>query len=167
MKNVVKDFASANRLNEAYRHLYANFGIDSQIKFAEALRVQRTALSAAMNGNKAYLTKNLFIKVCAAFPDTFNLDYLLTGEGSLLLNDKPQQTQKMEQTADILELYAQRVRLVDDLRQTLKEELEEVRTIRAELLQARNDFRDATYRITQALRTLSPNPTVDIAADDQ
>lgn len=43
MKNVVKDFASANRLNEAYRHLYANFGIDSQIKFAEALRVQRTA----------------------------------------------------------------------------------------------------------------------------
>lgn len=167
MKNVMKDFASANRLNEAYRYLYANFGIDSQMKFAEALRVQRTALSAAMNGNKAYLTKNLFIKVCAAFPDTFNLDYLLTGEGSLLLNEKPPQTQKMEQTADILELYAQRVRLVDDLRQTLKEELEEVRTIRAELLQAKQDFRDATYRLTQALRTLSPNSTIDIAADSK
>ena len=107
------------------------------------------------------------MKICAVFPDTFNLDYLLTGEGSLLLNEKPQQTQKMEQTADILELYAQRVRLVDDLRQTLKEELEEVRTIRAELLQARNDFRDATYRLTQALRTLSPNSTLDIAADEK
>ena len=129
--------------------------------------MQRTGLSAAFNGSKANLTDNLFMKICAVFPDTFNLDYLLTGEGSLLLNENPQQPQKMEQTADILELYAQRVRLVDDLRQTLKEELEEVRTIRAELLQARNDFRDATYRLTQALRTLTPNPTVDIAADDK
>lgn len=120
-----------------------------------------------MHGNEKNLTDKLFRNVCEAFPGVFNLDYLLTGEGSLLLNEKPQQTQKMEQTADILELYAQRVRLVDDLRQTLKEELEEVRTIRAELLQARNDFRDATYRITQALRTLSPNSTIDLAADEK
>ena len=157
----------AKRLNEVYKYLYAFSGVTSKTDFAEKLRMQRTGLSAAFNGSKANLTDNLFMKICAVFPDTFNLDYLLTGEGSLLLNENPQQPQKMEQTADILELYAQRVRLVDDLRQTLKEELEEVRTIRAELLQARNDFRDATYRLTQALRTLTPNPTVDIAADDK
>lgn len=90
MKSVVKDLAAANRLKEAYRYLYANFGIDSQIKFAQALRVQRTALSAAMNGNKAYLTKNLFMKICAVFPNIFSLNYLLTGEGRLLIeNDMP------------------------------------------------------------------------------
>lgn len=155
------------RLNEVYEYVRKHFPIHTQVDFAEKLKYHRTYISSAMHGNEKNLTDKLFRNVCEAFPGVFNLDYLLTGEGSLLLNEKPQQTQKMEQTADILELYAQRVRLVDDLRQTLKEELEEVRTIRAELLQARNDFRDATYRLTQALRTLSPNPTVDIAADSK
>lgn len=41
-----------------------------------------------MNGNEAYLTNNLFQKICAAFPGVFSLDYLLTGEGDLLMNQK-------------------------------------------------------------------------------
>lgn len=44
---------------------------------------------------------------------------------------------------------------------------EEVMQLRHELEQARNDFRDATYRLTQALRTLSPNSTIDLAADEK
>lgn len=84
MNEIVKDKARQERLNQVYRHLYAHYGIDSQKKMAQAMRVQRTALSAAMNGNKAYLTNNFFTKVCAAFPGVFNLDYLLTGKGSLL-----------------------------------------------------------------------------------
>jgi hypothetical protein len=155
------------KLKEVYEYVRAHFNIHTQSGFADVIKYNRAYISSAMNGNGKYLTDSLFKNICEAFPGVFNLDYLLTGEGSLLLNEKPQQTQKMEQTADILELYAQRVRLVDDLRQTLKEELEEVRTIRAELLQARNDFRDATYRLTQALRTLSPNSTLDIAAEEK
>ena len=155
------------KLNEVYEYVRKHFPIHTQVDFAEKLKYHRTYISSAMHGNEKNLTDKLFRNVCEVFPGVFNLDYLLTGEGSLLLNENPQQTQKMEQTADILELYAQRVRLVDDLRQTLKEELEEVRTIRAELLQARNDFRDATYRLTQALRTLSPNSTIDLAADEK
>ena len=54
-----KEFA--NRLNEVYRHLYANHGISSQKEFAEAIKVQRSAVSAALNGNALYLTKNLFM----------------------------------------------------------------------------------------------------------
>ena len=45
----------------------------------------RQALSAAINGNESYLTTNLFQKICAAFPGVFNLDYLLTGQGELLM----------------------------------------------------------------------------------
>jgi hypothetical protein len=81
---MTKDEDRQERLNQVYRYLYAYRGIDSQIAFAKALRVQRSALSAAMNGNKAYLTNNLFTKICVAFPGVFNLDYLLTGNGSLL-----------------------------------------------------------------------------------
>ena len=72
------------RLKEVYNHLRSYFGIHTQIDFAEAIHITRPALSSAMNGNEAYLTKNLFQKICAAYPGVFNLDYLLTGEGSLL-----------------------------------------------------------------------------------
>ena len=84
---MIEDKERAKRLNEVYRYLYANKGVVSQTLFASQIGVQRSALSAAMNGNKLYLTNNLFMKVCAAYPDTFNLDYLLTGEGSLLVDE--------------------------------------------------------------------------------
>lgn len=84
---MIEDKERAKRLNEVYRYLYANKGVVSQTLFASQIGVQRSALSAAMNGNKLYLTNNLFMKVCAAYPDTFDLDYLLTGEGSLLVDE--------------------------------------------------------------------------------
>ena len=84
---MIEDKERAKRLNEVYRYLYANKGVVSQTLFASQIGVQRSALSAAMNGNKLYLTKNLFMKICAAFPGLFNLDYLLTGEGSLLVDE--------------------------------------------------------------------------------
>lgn len=84
MREVQKDPIRAKRLDEVYKHLFAHFGITSQKHLAEVLKVQRTGLSSAFNGNVANLTDNLFKKICAAFPGVFNLDYLLTGEGCLL-----------------------------------------------------------------------------------
>lgn len=81
---VDKDMEKAQRLNEVYKYVFAHFDIKSQKDFADYLDIQRTGLSAAMNGAKANLTKNLFTKICAAFPGVFDLHYLLTGEGSLL-----------------------------------------------------------------------------------
>lgn len=76
------------RLKEVYEHLRANFGIHTQVDFANAISITRPALSSAMNGNEAYLTKNLFQKICFAFPGVFNLDYLLNGCGDLLLHEE-------------------------------------------------------------------------------
>ena len=84
MREVQKDPIRAKRLDEVYKHLFAHFGITSQKHLAEVLKVQRTGLSSAFNGNVANLTDNLFKKICAAFPGVFNLDYLLTGKGCLL-----------------------------------------------------------------------------------
>lgn len=78
-----KDPGRAKRLNEVYKYLFAHSNINSKTNFADVLGVQRTGLSAAMNGSKANLTDNLFSKICSKFP-IFNLDYLLTGMGQLL-----------------------------------------------------------------------------------
>ena len=165
-----KDYKKAQRLNEVYKHLFAHDKVKSQTDFADKLKVQRTGLSAAMNGAKANLTKNLFMKICAAFPGVFNIDYLLTGVGTLLIDEQPYnddfeksaKTSTDEMTANILEMYARMIRGIDDLRIQLKEELEEIKSIKPELQQARDDFRDAIYRINIALDRLNKNQSYNI-----
>ena len=159
------------RLIEVYDHLRRYYGIHSKTGFAEALKYGRTSMSAAMNGDEKYLTDSLFKNICEAYKGVFDLNYLLTGNGQLItheedarISEHEQVKTEMEQKADILELYAQRIRLVDDLRISLKEELAEVRAIRTELQQARDDFRDATNRITQLI-SLSSSTGYDAAAE--
>lgn len=167
---VEKDYKKAQRLNEVYKHLFAHDKVKSQTDFADKLKVQRTGLSAAMNGAKANLTKNLFMKICATFPGIFNIDYLLTGVGTLLIDEQPDnddfektaKTSTDEMTANILEMYARMIRGIDDLRIQLIEELAEIKSIKPELQQARDDFRDAICRINIALDRLNKNQSYNI-----
>lgn len=159
------------RLNEVYEHLRKFYGIHTQSDFANTLRKSRNAITLALNGDERYLTDKLFKNICEAYKGVFDLNYMLTGNGQLItheedarISEHEQAKMEMEQKADILELYAQRIRLVDDLRMTLKEELAEVRAIRTELQQARDDFRDATNRITQLI-SLSSSTGYDVAAE--
>ena len=98
-----KDMDKAGRLNEVYKYVFAHFDVESQKDFADRLKVQRTGLSAAMNGSKANLTKNLFQKVCAAFPGVFNLNYLLTGEGDLLTVEEDARNETMQNISGMIE----------------------------------------------------------------
>ena len=75
-----------NRLKEVYKHLQSVGKIHTQKGFADALGKAEGTISKAFNGDEKALTDNLFVQITLAFPDTFSLDYLLTGEGSLLLN---------------------------------------------------------------------------------
>lgn len=159
----------ADRLKEVYEYVRTQFPIHTQSDFAEWLKYNRAYVSSAMHGNEKNLTDKLFTNICETFPGVFNLDYLLTGKGILLADTEEKQTTPTVQqpNADLLELYAQRIRLVDDLRASLKEELAEVQAIRTELQQARDDFRDATYRLTRTLAmfTIPTDSPVGIAAE--
>ena len=75
------------RLIEVYDYVRLHFGIHTKQGFAEALNYGRTSMSAALNGNEGYLTDSLFKTICSTFPGLLNLDYLLTGEGTLLAGD--------------------------------------------------------------------------------
>jgi len=133
------------RLNEAYKHLYAFHGIASKTALADKLKVQRTGLSAALNGSKANLTDNLFMKICAAFPGVFNLDYLLNGTGTLLAQkEKAEPTPASPATDNLLELHAQMIRRVDDLRHELHQELLAIRELKDELRDTLAELKSAT-----------------------
>lgn len=175
---VEKDTEKAERLKEAYKHAYAHLDIKSQKDFADRLGIQRTGLSAAMNGSVANLTKNLFMKICATFPGVFNIDYLLTGNGSLLSDKEKIKTEIHEAQAsvaesqkafdDLLVMYSRLVRENDDLRVMLRQELEEVRAVKESMQKAREEMRDTAYLINRMLTAINNLQTlhVDMAAEE-
>jgi hypothetical protein len=70
---------------------------------------------------------------------------------------------------NILEMYARMIRGVDDLRVELNTNLAEVKALKEDLHQAVYDFRDATYRLTQALKEIKGTASIrqmDAAAED-
>lgn len=78
----------ADRLKEVYEYVRTKFPIHTQSDFAEWLKYNRAYISSAMHGNAKNLTDKLFVNICEAFPGVFDLNYLLTGEGSLLTIEK-------------------------------------------------------------------------------
>ena len=88
------------RLREVYEHLRQHFGVHTQIDFAKVLGLTRPAISSAMNGNEAYLTDNLFKRICAAYQGVFNLDYLLTGNGQLLTIQEEVKSEQIEKESN-------------------------------------------------------------------
>ena len=129
-----------DRLNEVYEHLRNHFGIHTKTQFAAVLKITQPALSSAMNGIEAYLTDNLFKRICAEYQGVFNLDYLLTGNGQLLTiqEAKPSETEKaanptvVEQAANIIDLYAGLIKEIELLRADLNAELASARQEREE-----------------------------------
>ena len=174
-----------DRLCEVYDYLRAKKGIHTQVGFAEALHITRPAISAAMNGNEAYLTKNLFQKICAAFPGVFNLDYLLTGQGELLLTSDVQSeppTTKKPASVDVdfyhnaLKLNAKVIEdkqkdleyfksLLLDKESTIQENNEQVITMRTELVKLQTEL-DHIKNTLAAVRKNYDRQVADIAQRD-
>ena len=175
MKECRKD--RQKRLIEVYDHLRQHFGIHTKTGFSEAIKYGRTSLSAAMNGKEEYLTDDLFEKICEKYDGVFNLDYLLTGEGDLLTPHEDALASEIEENANkssafdnLVEIFSRVIRESDDMRVSMKTDMEEIRALKEDLHQAIYDFRDATYRLTQALKELNGNNTsvrpMDRAADE-
>ena len=127
------------RLKEVYEHLRQHFGVHTQIDFAKAVGLTRPAISSAMNGNEAYLTDNLFKRICAAYQGVFNLDYLLTGEGDLLTIEE--EIHKEEHTIDQSSLINAALSAKDETIENLKARIVDLqRTIsdKEEIIKARD-----------------------------
>ena len=114
--NVRKD-----RLNEVYEHLRNHFGIHTKTQFAAVLKITQPALSSAMNGNEAYLTDNLFKRICAAYQGVFNLDYLLTGNGQLLTIHEEVKSEQIEKESNPQQPSSYADKLISSLEKQVKD----------------------------------------------
>lgn len=127
------------RLKEVYEHLRANFGIHTQEDFANSLHKSRNAITLALNGNEKYLTDKLFKSICEAYPGVFNLEYLLTGEGEMLISRKTDDVEPVESSVS----FDPMKELVNELRERIADKDKQI----AMLNQYIDDLRRQVYAL--------------------
>ena len=142
---------------QALDWIYANTDVKDQKALAVRTGITETTISRILNDRVKQPSEETIRKLNNAFGCIFNPAYFRGENICLLMKDAAEIYPKEnsvspsedDPTTQLIEMYAQRVRLVDDLRTSLKNELDEIRALRTELQQARDDFREATYRLTQ------------------
>ena len=131
------------RLKEVYEYLRQFNGIHTQTDFANAINYSRVYISAAMNGNESNLTDKLFAKICEVYPGVFDLDYLLTGDGSLLTD------QRILPSNDSTEKLTDQTKMYEALLRSKEETIEELRGRVEDLKQQVADLRQQVALMTK------------------
>lgn len=72
------------QIRDIYAYLKSIGRIHTQADFAKAIGSSKASVSNMLNGNKQYLTDNLFRKIGFYFGDIFSKEWLETGEGDML-----------------------------------------------------------------------------------
>ena len=146
------------RLIEVYEYLRKHYNVHTKTGFAEAVKYGRTSMSSAMNGNDLYLTDGLFRSICLAYPNVFNLNYLLTGEGSLLQSNKeavlgrypaPPGMVSEDVPSESLPLWA------DTLIRIMSKQIAENEALHSELRRSIAEVSDLKTQLSHILQSLS------------
>jgi transcriptional regulator with XRE-family HTH domain len=144
------------RLKEALRWLKTNKNME-QKDVAVTMGTSETTVSrnirAALDGRP---NADFILKLSEATGVSFNLQYIVNGTGTLLATqEKAEPTPVSHATDNILELHAQMIRRVDDLRQELHQELLAIRELKDELRATLAEIKSATtYEYGMAAETL-------------
>lgn len=77
-------------INKAYEHLRSIGKVHTKTDVATIMQASRPNVCAALNGDSKFLTDNFIERFNDAFDGIFNIDWLMTGEGNMLL--KPVQS---------------------------------------------------------------------------
>lgn len=72
------------RLKEAFDYLRSKGEVHTQADIADRMNASRPNVSSAFKGDVKCLTDKFLIRFNKAFGDIFRVDWLLTGEGSML-----------------------------------------------------------------------------------
>ena len=128
---------------KAYHYLKSNGMIKSQEDLAKKIGVNKNTISRIRLNQNEVGHETLSV-LNEKFGGIFNIAWLLGESEEMLAPKKP-----ANPTENMLELYAHMIRSLDDLRIELKNELAEIRTIKSELQQARNDYHLAIQQLNR------------------
>ena len=139
------------RLTEVYDYVRRHYPIHTQGDFAQVVGYSRPVISSALNGNEEYLSDKFFTNICNAFPNVFNLDYLLHGAGNLLtpredsyqsiredyfpsVAKEPDTLPSLPQWADtLISILSTQIKENEALNRELRQSITEVNALRTDL----------------------------------
>lgn len=135
------------RLKEALRWLKTNKNME-QKDVAVTMGTSETTVSrnirAALDGRP---NADFILKLSEATGVSFNLQYIVNGTGTLLAQNKEAEPTPVSPATDnLLELHAQMIRHVDDLRQELHQELLAIRQLKDELRATLQELKQSNNR---------------------
>ena len=81
-------------LNKAIEYLKYQGLVSSKTDLAEQMGANRVSVSRACSGDPAYLTTDFIQRLNTTFGSIFSLSWLLTGEGSMLVENSPSEVKK-------------------------------------------------------------------------
>lgn len=119
------------KLRTIFRNVRSNakYGVHTQKDFAQAIGIQPSSLSSAMNGDERYLTNSLFEKVYNAFPDIVDTNVTTIVTGDINGNGNNVIAGNNNKVGD--EIPAE---IVEEIKEELKEEVKE--EVKAEIVEA-------------------------------
>ena len=113
---------TTERINKAVAYLKGTQRIKEQKDIKIEMGVDKSTVSQALMGNEKYLTKNFIKKFCEVYP-FFNIEWLKTGEGEMLITEQPKLAEKIEELRERLD---QKDRHYADVIEILKERITEL-----------------------------------------
>ena len=86
--------SKTERFNAVFEHLRHTGVIKTQKDVADKMGSTSQNVGQALQGNPKVLTDRFLMRFLTAFPDIFSMQWLFTGDGSMLINDSaPAQAQ--------------------------------------------------------------------------
>ena len=159
------------RLQKVYDYLLYTGRVHRKKDLATAIGKKATTLSKAFSGDKKALTDMLFKQIAAKYKPIFSLEWLLTGDGSMLTSDDTQQKRSLASNSDdenidaIMQMYKnateEKAKAAELFKAATKEKEEteslktEIATLRNELRAARNSMLEASAEFTSATKKLN------------
>lgn len=167
------------RLQKVYDYLLYTGRVHRKKDLATAIGKKATTLSKAFSGDKKALTDMLFKQIAAKYKPIFSLEWLLTGDGSMLTSDDTQQKRSLASNSDdenidaIMQMYKtateEKAKAAELFKAATKEKEEteslktEIATLRNELRAARNSMLEASAEFTSATKKL--NAVISLLSD--
>lgn len=101
------------RINEAYQYLYKKGIIHEQKDLAAIMKASKSNISSALSGKTSVLTDSFIRRFCDAFKDTFNENWLLKGEGEMLIEVKKEPMSLEERFDDLMKQHKQLLSILE------------------------------------------------------
>lgn len=103
---------NTKRINDVFDYLLYKHIIKGQEDIANAIKTSRPNITAMLNGKKSVTTETLR-KINNAFPGIFSVEWLLNGEGEMLVSEQTEKRQN-PQLSYVDELIASLEKQVKD-----------------------------------------------------